>query len=192
MPRIRTFVAVELSPQVKARAKELIGKLRGAAATVNWVRPEEMHLTLKFLGDVPDTDTPDICRVVAAAVADFEPFEIVCRGAGAFPTAEHPRTLWIGIRDGAEELTRLQGAIDDALKRELGFAREPRRFQPHLTIGRVKHEPPEAAGELARLVAEQAEFDGDLAAIDEVVVFASYLDRRGPRHEALATAGLGG
>ena len=61
-----------------------------------------MHLTLKFLGDVPDTETPDICRVVAAAAAEFEPFEIICRGAGAFPDIHRPQTLWIGIEDGAE------------------------------------------------------------------------------------------
>ena len=192
MPRLRTFIAVELSSQVKARAAALIGKLRGAAAQVNWVQAEQMHLTLKFLGDVPDIDTPDICRVVAASVKQFEPFEVVCRGVGAFPKTDNPRTIWIGIQDGADELCQLQAAVDDALKKELGFAREPRKFQPHLTIGRVKHEPPEARGELAELLAQHADYDADLAAVDEVVVFASFLSRGGPEHEALGTAVLGG
>src|SRR3954462_12061026 len=116
MPRIRTFIAVETSPRVKARASNLIDKLRVAAAEINWVRPQQMHLTLKFLGDVADTETPDICRVVNEVAANFEPFEIVCRGAGVFPNAGNPRTLWIGIQDGAEELKRLQSAIDDAFK----------------------------------------------------------------------------
>jgi 2'-5' RNA ligase len=192
MPRIRTFIAAELSPSVKARAAKLISGLRPAGAEINWVQPQQMHLTLKFLGDVPDTETPDICRVVARAVAPFEPFEVICRGVGAFPNLEHPRTLWIGIQDGAEELCRLQAAIDDALKRELGFAREPRKFQPHLTIGRVKHIPPEAQDQFARLLAEHANFDADLAAIDEVVTFASFLSRSGPEHEALDHAELSG
>src|SRR4051812_6039713 len=97
MPRLRTFIAVEMSSRVITRARELIDKLRSAAADVNWVRPEQMHLTLKFLGDVPDTATPDICRVVTEVAAGFEPFEIICRGAGAFPNPREPRTLWIGI-----------------------------------------------------------------------------------------------
>jgi RNA 2',3'-cyclic 3'-phosphodiesterase len=158
---------------------------------VNWVKTQHMHLTLKFLGDVPDTETPDICRVAAAAAKKFEPFEITCRGVGAFPTAEHPRTLWIGIEDGAEALCELQAAVEGALKQELGFPKEARRFQPHLTIGRVKHEPPSASGELAELLTKHAHFDADLSVIDEVVVFASFLSRSGPNHEALGRAQLG-
>ena len=191
MPRFRTFIAVELAPRVATRAGELIDKLRVAAAQVNWVKTQHMHLTLKFLGDVPDTETPDICRVVADVARQIEPFEITCRGAGAYPTADHPRTLWIGIEDGAEELCALQAALESALKDELGFPKEARRFQPHLTIGRVKHEPPSARGELAALLAKQANFDADLTVIDEVVVFASYLARSGPSYEALGRAELG-
>src|SRR5262245_6993841 len=128
MPRIRTFIAVEISPSVIARTGDLIDKLRVAPAEINWVRPQQMHLTLKFLGDIPDTETPDICRVVERVAASFEPFEITCRGAGAFPNVRDPRTLWIGIEDGAEELQRLQAQIDAALKSELGYAKEQRGF----------------------------------------------------------------
>jgi RNA 2',3'-cyclic 3'-phosphodiesterase len=192
MPRIRTFIAVELPPRVKSRVGGLIDKLRVAGAEVNWVRPEQMHLTLKFLGDVPDTETPDICRVVREVANQFEPFEVICRGAGAFPIGREPRTLWVGVEDGAEELKRLQAALDEALKTKLGFAKEQRGFHPHLTIGRVKGEAPGSRGELARLLAEHAEFDADLAVIDELVTFASFLDRKGPTHDALDHAELGG
>ena len=85
MARLRTFIAVEMSPRVLARAADLIDKLRVADAEITWVRPQHMHLTLKFLGDIPDTETPDVCRVVRQVAAEFEPFEIICRGAGAFP-----------------------------------------------------------------------------------------------------------
>jgi 2'-5' RNA ligase len=191
MPRVRTFIAVEMSPRVIGRAGDLIDKLRVAAAEINWVRPQQMHLTLKFLGDVSDTDTPDICRVVSDVAADFEPFEITLRGAGAFPNFRDPRTLWIGIEDGAEELKRLQALIDDALKTRLGYAKEQRGFHPHLTIGRVKRQLPGARGELTRLLEEHAHFDADLAVIDEVVTFASFLSRKGPEHDALGRAILG-
>jgi 2'-5' RNA ligase len=192
MPRLRTFIAVEVSPRVVARAGDLIDKLRTAAAEIAWVRPQQMHLTLKFLGDVPDTETPDICRVVRQAVSEVEPFEIICRGAGAFPNVEHPRTLWIGIQDGADELKRLQATIDDVLKRELGYGKEPRGFHPHLTIGRVKRLAPGGSEQLSGLLAENAAFDADLAVIDEVVTFASFLGRQGARHEPLDHAELGG
>jgi len=192
MPKIRTFIAVELAPRVMARAGDLIDKLRVAAAQVNWVKTQQMHLTLKFLGDVRDTETPDICRVVEEAARGFEPFEITLRGVGAFPTNEHPRTVWIGIEDGADTLCALQAAIEMALKEKLGFPKEARRFQPHLTIGRVKHEPPGTQGELTALLERHAHFDADLSVIDEVVVFASFLGRSGPSHDALGRAELRG
>jgi 2'-5' RNA ligase len=191
MPRIRTFIAVEISPSVAGRAGDLIDKLRVAAAEVNWVHTQHMHLTLKVLGDVPDTETPDICRVVEQVAAGFEPFEITFRGLGAFRSGGEPRTLWIGIEDGADELKALQGALDQALKRELGFSREPRAFQPHLTIGRVKRELPGGRGDLAQLLEKHALFDADLTVVDEVVTFASFLSHKGPTHEALSRAELG-
>jgi 2'-5' RNA ligase len=192
MPRVRAFIAVEMSPRVIARAGKLIDELRVSGAEVNWVRPQQMHLTLKFLGDVPDTETPDICNVVSRVAAKCEPFEVVCRGAGAFPGVARPRTLWIGIGQGSSELKELQGAIDEALKKELGYPKERRGFHPHLTIGRVKHEPPAEQGRLEQLLLAHADFDGDLAVIDEVVTFASFLGRGGPAHEALGRADLGG
>src|SRR5437899_2875752 len=186
MPRIRTFIAVEMSPRVIAKVGDLIDKLRVAPAEINWVRPQQMHLTLKFLGDVPDTEAPDICRVVNQVAAGFEPFEITCRGVGAFPNISNPRTLWIGIEDGIDELKRLQAELDAALKRELGFAKEPRGFHPHLTLGRVKRELPGGRGELTQLLEQHVHFDADLAVIDELVTFASFLGRQGPSHEPLA------
>jgi RNA 2',3'-cyclic 3'-phosphodiesterase len=191
MPRVRTFIAVEMSPSVIARAGDLIDKLRVAAAEINWVRPQQMHLTLKFLGDVPDTETPDICRVVNEVAAAIEPFEITCRGVGAFPNLREPRTLWIGIEDGADELKRLQTAIEDGLKTKLGYPKEQRGFHPHLTLGRVKRELPGGRGQLAELLEKHAHFDADLAVIDEVVTFASFLGRQGPSHDALGTSELG-
>src|SRR5262245_43890348 len=191
MPRLRTFIAVEMSPSVIGRAGDLIDKLRVAPAEITWVRPQQMHLTLKFLGDVPDTDTPDICRVVSDVAEAFEPFEITLRGVGAFPNNREPRTLWVGIEDGADELKRLQAEIEQALKTKLGYAKEQRGFHPHLTIGRVKRELPGGRGELAQLLEKHGHVDADLAIIDEVVTFASFLGRHGPTHDALGRAELG-
>src|SRR5437588_11972105 len=107
MPRVRTFIAVEMSPRVITRAGDLIDKLRVAPAEVSWVRPQQMHLTLKFLGDVPDTETPDICRVVNQVAAGFEPFELTCRGVGALPNLRDQRPLCIGIQEVVGDLEHL-------------------------------------------------------------------------------------
>lgn len=191
MPRIRTFVAVELSPSVTGRAGELIDRLRVAAAEVNWVHTQQMHLTLKFLGDVPDTDTPDVCRVVQRVAEQWEPFEITFRGVGAFPGLHNPRTLWIGIEDGADELKALQALLEETLRHELGYAKEQRAFQPHLTIGRVKRELPGGGGDLAHLLEKNALFDADLSVIDELVTFASFVGHKGPTYDAMSRAELG-
>jgi 2'-5' RNA ligase len=186
MQRIRSFIAVELASRVVSRAKALVEKLKTPGVDVNWVGPEQMHLTLKFLGNVTDDDIPDICKVVGTAVASVEPFEIICRGLGGFPSSASARTLWIGIEQGNDELRELQVAVDEALKKQLGFAKEARGFTPHLTIGRVKGGTPEGMEELAAKLAEHAQYHADLSVVEEAVVFASFLGRGGPRYEALA------
>lgn len=190
MRRIRTFIAVEMPQRVIARALALVRLLQETTDDVSWVRQQQMHLTLKFLGEVSETELPDVCRVVREAAAEIEPFEVTLRGAGAFPAVETPRTLWIGIREGAEELRALQGAIDTALHQELGFPHEKRGYRPHLTIGRLKRDTG-GRGELAHVLRQHDEYDADLAVVDEVVTYASFLGRAGAAHDALDHAELG-
>ena len=188
---IRTFIAVELSGPVRRRAEKIIDQLRVADAKVTWVKPQNMHLTLKFLGDVPDNDVPEVCRVVNEAVRGFEPFELVFEGCGAFPTTTNPRTVWLGVEQGAEELTAIHEAIDIALKKHLRFPREHRRFQAHLTLGRVRESGPNAT-ELGRMIEQLKVVDGDLSVVDEIVTFASFLEKAGPTHNAMGHAELKG
>ena len=192
MPNLRTFVAVELAAGVKARAAEAVRLLAESGADVSWAATGSMHLTLKFLGNVREEEMPDVCRVVTAAAAQVETFEFLCRGIGAFPRNEEPRTIWIGIDEGAEALCGLQATIEDALKRELGFPKEARRFLPHLTLGRVKREADPARNSLVELINQMADFKADLTAVDEAVVFSSFLRRSGPEYEAIVHAPLSG
>ncbi|MFM7074064.1 MAG: RNA 2',3'-cyclic phosphodiesterase [Planctomycetota bacterium] len=187
----RTFIAVELAGGVRRRAEKAIQRLRAVNAKVTWVKPENLHLTLKFLGDVPDSDVPKVCQVVADAVRGFDPFEIVFRGCGAFPNTAAPRTIWIGVDQGSDELKAIHQAIDQALKTELRFPRETRRFQAHLTLGRVR-ESGHRAAELGALIDEMADFDGDLTIVDEIVTFASFLEKSGPVHNPMGYATLAG
>jgi 2'-5' RNA ligase len=190
MRRLRTFVALELGGSVISKARALQQVFEPTGAEVNWVEAANMHLTLKFLGDVPDIETADVCRVVAQATAEIEPFEIVFRGVGAFPDLDRPKTLWIGVDHGLEELRELHAAVDESLHRELGFGRENRNFTPHLTVGRIRHAPD--LPQVAELLASLAEYDADLATVDEATIFASYLGRNGPTYEPLGHAPLEG
>ena len=101
---LRTFVAVEISGPIRARAGELIAALAGTAADVKWVEPHNLHLTLKFLGDVHRAGNRPGVPGRGRGAAEVEPFELEVRGAGAFPTAARPRTVWLGAGAGAEEM----------------------------------------------------------------------------------------
>jgi 2'-5' RNA ligase len=188
--KIRTFVAVEISPAVRQRAESLIEKLRAAGADVKWVQPANLHVTLKFLGDVDAGEVHRVCQAVERAAGEAAPFEFEVRGAGAFPNANRPRTVWLGIAAGKQELIELAGRIEPALEK-LGFRREARAYQPHLTIGRVRRGGPGVV-ELGRRIGEHADFEMGRTAVSEVVVFSSHLDRSGPTYEALARPPLGG
>lgn len=185
---IRTFVAVEVSPEVRARAGQLMTRLGETATRVKWVEAHNLHLTLKFLGDVDARALPQVCTAVKEAVRDLPAFEIEFVGAGAFPTAIRPRTVWMGVGRGAEALIEVHERLERGLA-ELGFRREGRRYQPHLTIGRVRGDDVQALG--AR-VAELASFAGGVSSVDEVVVFSSELAREGPTYEAMFQAPLEG
>jgi 2'-5' RNA ligase len=187
---VRTFVAIEIPYEIKDRANRMIGKLRDTPAKVKWVAPEHMHWTLKFLGNVDMLEIPPVCEAVNRAVEPLAAFEMEIRGAGAFPDVGRPRTVWIGTGQGSEKMIELHDAIEFELAK-LGYRSENRRFRPHLTIGRVRNSPL-GIGELGRLLEEQADFEGGLSLVDEVVVFSSVLGRDGPTHEPLCHAELKG
>jgi RNA 2',3'-cyclic 3'-phosphodiesterase len=186
---VRTFIAVEISEAVHDRALALAEMLRGAKAEVKWVERHNMHLTLKFLDEVPLSEIARVCEAVQRGVAGVEPFELEIRGAGAFPSPGRPRTLWLGGGAGSEQMGALFGRIEAALAK-LRYRKEPRRFAPHLTIGRVRGQGP-ALAELGNLIRQHADFAAGRSFIDEVVVFSSRLGPQGPTYEALGRARLG-
>lgn len=186
--RVRTFVAVEMSEAVRSAAAKVIRQLGKCDATVRWVEPEKMHLTLKFLGDVNSLEIPEVCRAVEDSVGEVSGFTFDLAGVGAFPKVERPRTIWLGVTTGAEELAGLQKEIEKGLKK-LGYPPENRRFSPHLTLGRVKHGGPELE-ELSGVIKSLADYPVGTTAVDEVTVFSSELTREGPVYQALSHAGL--
>src|SRR2546430_5286414 len=134
---IRTFVAIRLDETVRAALGAAIEGLRRVARDVAWVAPENLHLTLKFLGQVREARTAELVAAIAQATSGFAAFEATVAGLGAFPTPTRPRVIWAGVGRGADALVGLAGRVDEALA-ALGFEREPRPFSPHATLGRVR------------------------------------------------------
>lgn len=190
MRTTRTFIAVDVSAKVRSRAAALIDRLDTTGVKVNWVAPSNMHITMKFLGDQTDQELASACQAVAAAAKEVTAFEFECHGAGAFPAADRPRTIWIGVREGCDALIQLHAKIDQHLA-DIGIARDPRAFHPHLTIGRVRSG---GAGQtaLGELVQRHHAFEVGTTAVDEVIVYSSQLDRSGPTYQILASAALDG
>ncbi len=187
--RVRTFIAVVASPEIRRAARKLAGLLLPAVGDVIWVAPENLHWTLQFLGDVEELEIPAVCNAVLAAVAEFESFELSAHGAGAFPAPDRPRTLWIGAGTGAQAMVAMQAAIQHKLDR-LGYRGEARRYVPHLTLGRAgRNSPPRP---LVRELAALADFDAGTMLVDEVTVFSSRLRPEGPVYDVLAHAPLAG
>lgn len=188
--KIRTFIALDITPKSRPLAYGLSQKLMEAGADVNWEPQEKMHITLKFLGDILNPETVDICRLVQQTVAPFAPFVFRLCGASAFPRVDKPRTVWMGVDEGGDEITALARAIDAVMQTQ-GFPRELRRYTPHVTLGRVQRTTP-ALADLSRLIEQYDAYDGGKTFAQSVTVYASHMARTGSSYTVLATAPLGG
>ena len=187
---LRTFIAVEVTRAAREQAARLIRELAGTPAAVKWVEPENLHLTLKFLGEVDMRQSAAVCQAVRTAVAELDVFTFHLHGAGAFPSSDQPRTLWVGVDDGQEDLIQLHDNVEAALA-PLDFRSDGRRFVPHMTIGRVRYGR-RGVAELGAEIESHADVDLGPVPVREVIVYSSELTRNGPYYEALDRAPLAG
>lgn len=134
---IRTFLAVELPDELKKGLVQCQQHLKKDAPFPKWVRPEAMHLTVKFLGDINMAQIEPIRESVAKAIGQQVEFSLAVQGLGVFPSLRSPRIIWAGITEGGEQIAALARALDEALE-PLGFPGEDREYTPHLTLARVK------------------------------------------------------
>lgn len=185
---MRLFVAIDVGPEVRARAYRDTGALRAAAPDVAWVRPDLLHITLKFLGEVADPILPALVDAVGAAVRGYAAFRVRLEGIGAFPSLRRPRVVWLGAGEDAA-VASLARTVDGACA-SLGFARDDRAFTTHVTLGRVRH----ALGAGSRRALEEAArkaVGGYDVAVRAVDVMQSEPTPKGSRYTVLASLPLG-
>ena len=189
MKTIRSFVAIPLAPEVQRGAVRLIERLRQTEDGIKWVPTDNLHLTLKFLGDVDNTEVPSVCDVMRDVVGEFDPFDLTFIGAGGFPDIERPRVLFAGVEDPSQSLTQMVNGLEREFA-ELGFKREPRDYTPHLTLGRTRGSGRRAGTDVIdRLKKEESTALGSMP-VESVQLIASFLDKQGPTYQVMDTVVL--
>ncbi len=168
---IRLFVALELPDEVKERLSHLKGGVPGA----RWLPPEQLHLTLRFIGDVAEDVATDVQTELAHVKA--EPFDFYLDGTGCFGEGRKARVLWAGL-EASDELVHLRKKVEMAVE-HAGLEPETRKFTPHVTLARLRHPKPAAMGDW---LASNATFRAGPIRADRFTLFSSYLSSEGALH----------
>jgi RNA 2',3'-cyclic 3'-phosphodiesterase len=187
---LRLFVAVPIPPGTTRACERLIDGVRGSdvAGRLRWVRPDGLHLTLRFLGATAPTRVPDLEAALVAATEGFAAFDVALAGAGAFPSPRRPSTVWLGVAAGSAELEALARRLAPGLA-GLGWPPETRPFRAHLTVARVPSPGPYAAAAVEALVDAAHDWRAPFRATS-VVLYRSHLGGGPARYEAIAEAPL--
>jgi len=200
---MRIFIGIDLDDAIRAKIARFLEGVSGFAPEARWVRPESLHITLKFIGE----QKPEQVAAISERLRNVEgsPMEIRLAGTGFFPTPKAPRVFWIGIHAGPE-LARLAGDIDDALG-ELGVAREERAFSPHLTLARAGGQSKRSSGDpkqhkgdrhnsvftvLQKRLVKMGDLDFGTMAPDKFILYQSQLSPEGSKYTKLERFPLSG
>jgi RNA 2',3'-cyclic 3'-phosphodiesterase len=179
---VRLFFSVPLSDAARSAAAGVLREMKRAAgdAPLSWTKDEQLHFTLAFLGEQPDTAIARLRRA-AAACAQQAAFELSLSGAGAFPNPRRPRILWLGVADGGRELERLAASLASGV-RSAGFELEDRPFRAHLTVARVK---PGGERGASRALAAAAQAEIARMRVERLCLVQSQLSPHGARHNVV-------
>ncbi len=182
MAMLRLFLAVDMDESLKQYVGSLVEPLRKAGADVKWVQADNLHVTLKFLGDVEEERVDIVADTARRSVGAYEPFDIGLGEVGTFPPAGRPRVIWIGIEDSGGQLARMSRSLEEAFA-ELGFPAEERPFKGHLTLGRVRS--PKGVERLQPLLARATTPAAKRMSVDKIMLFKSVLTSAGPIYSVL-------
>lgn len=193
MISLRAFIAIQVPQEIKTQIMSQTVELRRQAGrSVRWGSAENIHVTLKFLGDVSLKQVDLLSQMLNNLAQTYPPFDVVADGLGIFPNLRRPRVIWVGLHEANSQLTKLQQSVEAAAA-QLGHAPENKSFSPHLTIGRVREPLP-----AQELLALQDAFKGATVQLKEsftirsVDLMRSELKPAGPLYTCLSTAVFGG
>lgn len=160
--RIRVFVGLFAPPPLieTLTAAQDHGRQQLPPNSMNWTQPEQIHVTLNFLGNIPSSRLSEFEDVLFRIATDEQPCALQCQGLGCFPNTRNPKVLWAGLTGEMALLLRLKSLLDDGFEK-LGIAREERAFHPHLTIGRVKHLVPKERRQFEQMLENSGRFFGE-------------------------------
>jgi len=184
---IRAFIAVDLDDAVIEKIFNAIEILQSRITEIRWLKKENLHLTLKFLGNIAEPQVESIAAALGQALRLFSPCTINARGLGVFPDFRRPKILWVGL--SGDQLAELAAKIESALV-PLGFVPETRVFTPHLTIGRWR-ESSRPAKNLRHEIASWNDFEFGACALRQIVLFQSVLKPEGASYRELRIIQLG-
>ena len=179
---MRLFVALDIPDAVRRALRESIARMKPECDDARWVRPEGMHVTLKFLGET-DGAKLDSIKAALSPVNSDRPVDLDFRGLGFFPNEFHPRVIWCGVK-GSSNLVTLAASVDAALQ-PLGFSPESREFSPHLTLARFDSH--KGLDTLVRAANNLKSYDFGSARQSEFYLYQSVLKRGGAEYTRLAT-----
>jgi 2'-5' RNA ligase len=179
---MRTFIAIELIDAIRNELAQIQARLRYSGADVKWVERENIHLTIRFLGEVREERIEEVSSALDEVARGSRPFEISIKDLGVFPKLEFPRVVWVGLEKGKDESREIAREVDERLER-LGFQRESRPFSPHLTIGRVRS-PKNKAALKEKLLSTKIEKVLSQK-VNSIILFKSELTSQGPIYTKL-------
>lgn len=185
---MRCFIAIELPEEVRNRLVDLQGQMRSLGRAVRWTRFEQLHLTLKFLGEVSEVRVAEVCNVAQRIADRYPPFELEIRGTGCFPPRGGVRIVWADVANPPPALLACQKDCEDTYS-TMNFERENRAYTPHLTIGRVNEMG--ASDRIREIVRQHESFLAGRFTAAEMTVFQSELSRGGSVYTPLAHARFG-
>lgn len=183
--RVRSFIAILLDDPVRAAVAAEVERLKPLAHSVSWVAPQNLHLSLKFLGEVEVAALEAAKEALAEAASEAEPFTLTFHGLGAFPGLARPRVIWVGVAQGARECQAIQARVEAALAQR-GMPKEARPYTPHLTIARVR--APRGLAGLQQAIARDARREFGQVGVTSISLMRSELHPEGARYTELYTA----
>lgn len=187
-PRRRIFIAVHLVAALREEILRLEDRLREAGAPLRWISPENLHFTVRFLGEITTAQLAQVRLATREVAAAAVPFHLVLQGVGAFPSLARPQVIWIGVRQGSEGLAELSARLDEALARHR-FPREERPYAAHLTITRLKHQ--RRWGEIVRALSGFKDVPVGAQRVESLAIIESHLQAKGARYTGVEEVPLG-